>query len=1234
MPTKLQKQAKKPQSSLYIADFEAIRLFLASGDEILSWSYGEVTKPETINYRTQRPEKDGLFSERIFGPTKDFECYCGKYKKIRFRGVICDRCGVEVTNSIVRRERMGHIVLATPCAHIWFLRGVPSRIGSLLDVSLSQLEKVVYYTGYIITNVNNETRKKVLADLESEFSLKSKRFKKEQKGRSLNENLKKLEEFYKKTKEEILSITNGRILTELEYQQLAMRFGHIFEAETGAEPIMRILQRLDLKKLYRSLVKELRNKKSQSGKKILQRLKLVKSLINSGVKPESMFLTVLPVIPPDLRPMVQLDGGRYASSDLNDLYRRIINRNNRLKKLIELSSPEVIIRNEKRMLQEAVDALIDNSSRRTQLSPQAAMTAGRRPLRSLADILKGKQGRFRQNLLGKRVDYSGRSVIVVGPELALDQCGVPKKMALEIFKPFVINGLVSKEIAHNTRAASRMIEDYEPVVWDVLEEVIQKKLILLNRAPTLHRLSIQAFKPVLIEGLAIQIPPMVCQAFNADFDGDAMAIHLPLSEEAQNEAGELMLSSLNVLKPATGDPIAEPTKDIILGLYWLTNFENPDEEARKTFSSFEEAIYACNVDEVRLREKIRVLIDKTNPQLGGIEEKYLETTVGRLIFNQILPKEIGFINENINKKAAQKAINEFIRIKGPESAKGLLDELKTLGFKYATVSGLSWGMDDLVIPEEREYLIAEAKKQVKAITDQLINGLISEGEKGVKIIEVWMRTISELKSLITKTLPINGPVLNLIRSKASGNEDQAQQMMVMKGLVSDPSGRIYEVPVEGCYKEGLNPLEYFISIHGSRKGLVDTALRTAEAGYLTRRLVDVAQDVVVREKDCGDKVGRVISKKRLTKVIMQDFSKIIYGRILAEDVKEGRKILARKGEEIKWEKAKLIAESRVDKVRVRSVLYCKTRFGVCQKCFGYDLGRDRLASIGDAVGVVSAQSIGEPGTQLTLRTFHTGGIASAVDITQGLPRVEEVFELHLPKGKAAIARRAGVVKEVLTEGADRIIRIKPEEIKRKSKKKEAIDEYSVVLGLGLLVKQGQAVKKGQPLSEGSFDIKEVLKILGKKVAEEYIIKEIKKIYLTQGADIDDRHIEVIVRLMFSRVQIKNPGDSGFLLGEIVDRSRFLLINDQLRKLKKKQARANQLVTGITKVALSAEGFLSAASFQHTSRVLIDAALFGKVDYLRGLKENVIIGKIIPAGTGFREQDRTEFGSARSPRKRK
>ena len=1230
-------ERKQPQQSLMgIVDFDALRLSLASQEEISGWSYGEVIKPETINYRTQRPEKDGLFSERIFGPTKDFECYCGKYKKMRFKGITCDRCGVEVTFSIVRRERMGHITLAAPCAHIWFLRGIPSRIGTLLDISLPQLEKVVYYTGYIITSVDDEAKKKVLQELEIELSSKNKTLKKEGKGKSLDENLKKLEAQYKKTKEEIQGIQKDRILTELDYQQLAMRFGHVFEAETGSEPVRKILQELDLKKLYRRLAKEAQSKKSASKKKLLQRMRLVKSMIESGVKPESMFLTVLPVIPPDLRPMVQLDGGRYASSDLNDLYRRIINRNNRLRKLIDLDSPEVIVRNEKRMLQEAVDALIDNSSRKTQSGLQAALASNRRPLRSLADILKGKQGRFRQNLLGKRVDYSGRSVIVVGPELHLDQCGVPKKMALEIFKPFVINGLVARELAHNTKTASRMIEDYDPVVWEILEEVIKDKYMLLNRAPTLHRLSIQAFKPILIEGLAIQVPPMVCAAFNADFDGDAMAIHLPLSEEAQKEAEEVMLSTKNILKPATGDPIAEPSTDMTLGIYWLTSFENENQEAKKTFASIEEAIYAESIKIIGLREKIKVLVEKSLPKFSKVEGNYLETTVGRVIFNQALGEEAVFLNEKLDKKKIQKAIDGFIRNRGIEEASQFLDQLKELGFKYATFSGLSWGMDDLVIPKERDYLVKEAKKQVENINDQFVQGFISAKEKSVKVIQVWTSTIYELKTFVSKVLPQDGPVLNLIKSKAQGNEDQAQQLMIMKGLVTGPTGQIYEVPVDGCYKEGLNPLDYFISIHGSRKGLVDTALRTADAGYLTRRLVDVAQDVVVREDDCGDNVGRLISKKRLEKVLgsaFQDFSKIIFGRVLTQDVKIGNKIIAKKGEEITWQKAQEIMEKGIESVRVRSPLYCRTRFGLCRKCIGYDLGRNKLAEIGDAVGVVAAQSIGEPGTQLTLRTFHTGGTALAADITQGLPRVEEIFELHSPKGKAGLAKRDGVVHEIAQVGTDRVIRVRPLDKTAKKKSRKEFDEYSVTAGLGVLVKSGDVVKKGQPLSEGSFDIKEILVALGKKAAEEYIVKEIKKIYVSQGADIDDRWLEVIVRLMFSRVQIKNPGDSNFLPGEIIDKSRFFLTNDELKKAKKKPVRAYQLVQGISKVALGAEGFLSAASFQHTARVLIDASLAGKVDYLRGLKENVIIGKMIPCGTGFRVQDRTDARNMKSRKKK-
>lgn len=1217
------KSEKKP-SLLSVYDFEALKIRLASSEEILSWSFGEVTKPETINYRTQRPEKDGLFSERIFGPSKDFECYCGKYKKIRYRGVICDRCGVEVTNSIVRRERMGHITLAAPCAHIWFLRSIPSRIGLLLDISVNQLEKVIYYTSYIITSVDEQAKSKMLKELEQEYNAKLKQIKKNKNSEERRINIANLDNSFKKTKEELTRLVPLRILSEVEYQSIAMRYGHIFEAQTGSEPIMQFLKSLDLPRLYQELYRQYTKSKTQN-RKLFQRLKLVRSLIKNNIKPDSMFFTVLPVLPPDLRPMVQLDGGRFASSDLNDLYRRIINRNNRLKKLIELGSPEVIIRNEKRMLQEAVDALIDNSARRSQGARSLATTANRRPLRSLADNLKGKQGRFRQNLLGKRVDYSGRSVIVVGPDLKLYECGVPKVMALEIFKPFVVHELVAKELAYNIKSATKMIDDQDPVVWSILEEVIQDKFVLLNRAPTLHRISIQAFKPVLIEGLSIQIPPMVCAAFNADFDGDQMAIHLPLSDEAQREAREMMLSSLNLLKPATGNPITEPTKDMILGLYWLTSIPFSS-DSPKIFSSLDEAQYAYSQGVIGLRELIRVVVDRNNPRFAQIQERYLETSVGRIIFNLIFPREIPFVNQVVVKKVAQKVIAEFIYLLGIERSYEILDKMKELGYEYATKSGLSWGMDNLITPREKSQVVDAAKQKVSEINELYIQGLISDEERKNKVIDIWREVESTLTELTLKYLNSDGVAINFINSRASkANETTMRQMATMKGLVADPTGGIVEIPVESSYKEGLNSLEYFTSLHGSRKGLVDTALRTAEAGYLTRRLVDVAQDVVVYEEDCGDKVGRLVSRLRAGKSGDSSFADKIFSRVALQDIKIDGKLIVKAGTVIDREAALMIEKSNLDKIWIRSVISCKTRFGVCRYCYGYDLGYNELVKIGTAVGVIAAQSIGEPGTQLTLRTFHAGG-AAVSDITQGLPRVEEILELHPPKGRGALVKRAGVVEEIKDLGNERIVRVRvfeqPKQKRRKRTKKDELgyDEYVVPVELGLRVKKGEEVLKGQRISEGSLDIKDILVFLGKRAAEEYMIQELKRIYNLQGAEINDKHLEVIIRQMFSLARIVDPGESGLLRGEILNKHRLLIINDWLRKNKKKPIKAVQLVMSISNVALMAEGFLSAASFQNVVRILTESVLNGRVDYLWGLKENVIIGKLIPAGTGFRKRD--------------
>ncbi len=1199
-----------------VYDFDSMQVHLASAEDILAWSFGEVTKPETINYRTQRPEKDGLFSERIFGPTKDYECYCGKYKKMRFKGVVCDRCGVEVTKSIVRRERMGHITLASPCVHIWFLRGIPSRIGLLLDIPQQQLERVVYYTGYIVTSVDEEEKKKVLRDLEQEYHTKAKAFAGKQ-----NEASEAFEASFTRAKLELTGLVPKKVVTEIEYQHLAMRYGHIFEAQTGSEPIVRMLEELDLKKQFRQLARDVQKSGVQARKKILQRIKLLKSFLHSGVKPSSMFFNVLPVLPPDLRPMVQLDGGRYASSDLNDLYRRIINRNNRLKRLIELHSPEVIIRNEKRMLQEAVDALIDNSARKTQGVQQVAMSLSRRPLRSLADILKGKQGRFRQNLLGKRVDYSGRSVIVIGPNLKLHQCGIPKKMALEIFKPFVIRELIARELAHNIKMASHMVDDLNPVVWEILEEVVSGKYVLLNRAPTLHRLSMQAFQPVLIEGIAVRVHPLVCTAFNADFDGDQMAVHLPLSEEAQEEAHTIMAANHNLLKPATGKPIVEPTKDIVLGLFWLTRTLEQAQEVKRSFASIAETLYAHSIGLIQLQEMVRIMVDRADPKFASLEGKFIETTPGRIIFNSMLPADFPFANTVIDSKATKtlgKLISELVRFSGIERTGEVLDALKSLGYEYAMRSGLSWGMGDLMIPQDKRQIVQAARDEVDQIYTQYLEGLISEDERYTKIVKVWTEVEERLKAKLFETLPLTGPVYTFVQSGARGNAENIKQMTAMKGLVMDPAGRTIEVPVESSYKEGLNPLEYFNAVHGSRKGLVDTALRTAHAGYLTRRLVDVAQDMVVREDDCGDQTGKLVTKAQ-SQLIGENFLQRIFGRVAAQDVKDGRKILVAAGDVFDVDAIKKLELAHIEEARIRAITSCKTRFGVCRKCYGYDLGYERMVELGQAVGVVAAQSIGEPGTQLTLKTFHTGGAAVAPDITQGLPRVEEIFELHEPKGKGALAKRDGVVEDVADYGMQKIITVKVAEGQAEQKsraRKKGVDEYTIASSLGALVKKGDRVRTGQRLSEGNLDIKEILRLLGKRAAEEYIIREVKRIYNLAGSDVNDKHVEVFVRQMFHRVRIAEAGDSQFLPGEVVDRSRFFSVNDGLRTAKKRPARAVQLVMGISKVALSAEGFLAAASFQHTSRVLIDAVIEGREDSLRGLKENVIIGKMIPAGTGY------------------
>jgi DNA-directed RNA polymerase subunit beta' len=1189
------------ETNLKTQDITAIRIKLASPNEILSWSRGEVLKPETINYRTQRAERDGLFCERIFGPEKDYECACGKYRKIRYKGIICDRCGVEVTKSIVRRERMGHIKLAAPVAHIWFLRGVPSRIAMVLDAPAQQIEKVVYFSNYIITSVDEKAKEIKIKEIGDEYKRKIAEIKERTKNEKTktNENIEKLNQSKDALLTEIESIKPLKIISELEYQDLSLKFGEIFDAGTGAETLRKIFEKINLEELFKELKEKIKNTQSIARKKLLIRMKLIQGMIKVGIRPEWMFLEIIPVLPADLRPIVQLDGGRYASSDLNDLYRRIINRNNRLKYLLEIKSPEVIIRNEKRMLQEAVDALIDNKMRKSK-STTTATTGGRRVLKSLSDMLQGKQGRFRQNLLGKRVDYSGRSVIVVGPKLKLDQCGLPKKMALELFKPFVIRGIIEKELAYNVKGASRLIDEQTDEVWAILEEVVSGKYVLLNRAPTLHRLGIQAFKPILIEGEAIRIHPMVCKGFNADFDGDQMAVHLPLSKEAQKEAEERMLSSKNLLKPATAIPITIPTQDIILGCYWLTKIKKGELGEGKIFSDEKEAILAYDLKNVSPRALVRVRI---NNQL-------IETSVGRILFNEVLPKEISFINDVINSKKMESIVSQIIEVCGVEKSQEHLDNIKELGIESATLSGISWGMDDLVLPKEKKKIIDDAEKEVEKIENHYQKGLLSLEEKRINVIEVWQGVKSEVEKLVPQKLSEFGPVFSIIDSGSKGSWSQPAQMAGMKGLVSNPSGQIIELPVKRSFKEGLDVLEYFISTHGARKGTVDTALRTSTAGYLTRRLVDVAHDFVVYDEDCGDRKGIIITKKEAEE-LNQDFAMKILGRVVLEDIKNSKdEVLVKRGELIDWNSVeKIKKDDSIQKIRVRSPLSCKLLRGVCRKCYGWDLGKGKMVECGEAVGVIAAQAIGEPGTQLTMRTFHTGGVASASDITQGLPRVEEIFENRNPKIEAILSDVEGKILEI--DETNGIIKI---ETKDEKNKKQVIE---IKTTSKILAKANEKVDVGQKLTEGSVDLEKYFKINGTEKTQRYILREIQKIYASQGAKIHDKHVEAIVRQMFSRIKISEPGDTLWTQGEVVESPIFEEENARLEKEGKNPAKGKTILLGISRVSLSTNSFLSAASFQQTSRVLIKASLDGRVDPLRGLKENVIIGKLILAGTGFK-----------------
>lgn len=1275
-------------------DFDAIRLKVASPDVIHEWSHGEVTKPETINYRTQKPEKDGLFCERIFGPVKDWECYCGKYKRIRYKGIVCDKCGVEVTRSIVRRERMGHIDLAAPVSHIWFLRNIPSKIGLILDLSIQDLEKVIYFASFIVTEVDEKLKSETLEQIQTELKSKRKQIKNQadnekkelgkQKSKALAEAGDKKEkviaEFAEKEKsleekyeqklvelkkaadiaiKELADLKVKQIISEMTFQELSLKYGHVFTASIGAEAIYNLLKQINLEKMSEELESEIIKTQGARKRKLFKRLQLIKSFIKNNIRPEWMILTTVPVIPPDLRPMVPLDGGRFATSDLNDLYRRVINRNNRLKRLIELNAPEVIQRNEKRMLQEAVDALIDNSARHGKTV--TASTGQKRQLKSIADMLKGKQGRFRQNLLGKRVDYSGRSVIVAGPHLQMHQCGLPKIMALELFKPFVISQLIKREIVHNVRSANRYIEAGHADVWDILEEITKNSYVLLNRAPTLHRLGIQAFQPILIEGKAIKLHPLVCPAFNADFDGDQMAVHLPLTKEAHKEADEIIRSTANLLSPATGDPIVSPTLDIVWGAYYLTILNHqPDEEEikkLKNYTSPSEALLAYDLNYISLQDPIKV----------RRKGERIVTSAGRLLFNSVIPEEIGYYNEPVGKKKLKEITAKCIRVLGFDKTAEVLDKIKDLGYEYITRSGLSWGMGDLFVSKKKKDLIKQAEKEVDAILDQYEQGLLTENERKIKVIEIWTEVKDKITEITKQEIDPYNPAMLMVDSGARGSWGQLTQVIGMRGLMNNPSGEIIELPVKSNFTEGCDVLEYFISTHGARKGLSDTALKTASAGYLTRRLVDVSQDVIITEEDCGDKEGRVLSKHDAGEM-GQELADRLFGRVALEDIKTPRgKVIVKKGEYIDVEAVEQIKKHDIKEARVRTVLSCKSIRGLCAKCYGYDLAFNKPVALGTSVGIIAAQSIGEPGTQLTMRTFHTGGVAGETDVTQGLPRVEELLEARPPKKRAFVAdvrgrisikredkfhkvniifdeeqvevydlSEMGAVKVKVKDGdqvergdtlfstTDKKFKAKyAGRISYKDKELKLIGEkggsreYLIPLTYGLRVADKDLVNVGDILSDGSVNLQELYSLQGKDAVQKYILKEIQNIYSSQGQNLNDKHIEVIIKQMFSRILVKDPGDTSLLPGDVIEKSTFDEANNELSK-GQKPARGEELLLGITKASLSTDSWLAAASFQETAKVLINAAVTGKIDTLKGLKENVIIGRIIPAGTGYKK----------------
>ncbi len=1380
----------------------ALRISLASPQTILSWSYGEVLKPETINYRRLRPEKDGLFCEAIFGPQRDWQCYCGKYKNPRYKGIVCDKCGVEVTRSSVRRERMGHIALATPVAHIWYTRRIPSYLGMLLDISRRNLDRVLYFAQYIVTYVDEEARTKALKRLEDEISvsereqaaeinakiaeIKTKRdhtiaeinqkraaleqnydeviaekldpvIKEGQKLEKLlqaqmgepakkavvfeltgekildagdkvaakhisqvqkivksklealenelkDQRAKEIEELKmeagrvkaeadmqmealrsqleeqtsassnqsSRMRDELLELRPFTFLSETRYRELKQRWGQVFRADMGAEAFYDILERLDLDKLAEELWHEVKTTKSkQKRKKATTRLKVVEAFRRSGNRPEWMILTILPVIPPDLRPMVQLDGGRFATSDLNDLYRRVINRNNRLKRLLELGAPDVIIRNEKRMLQEAVDSLIDNSQRGKALSRR-----GRRELKSLSDMLKGKKGRFRRNLLGKRVDYSGRSVIVVGPQLKLNQCGLPKTMALELYRPFVIAKLVQNGYAANVKGARRLIERNRPEVWEALESVIGERPVLLNRAPTLHRLGIQAFEPILIEGSAIQLHPLVTTAFNADFDGDQMAVHVPLSQKAVQEARQLMLASKNLLKPADGEPIISPSKDMVLGVYYLTMSQKAAHKGDgRAFANMDEVEMAYELGQVQIHTEIKLLTktwyDDQGNRLPEPQTRVIDTTVGRVIFNRVLPEEVQFVNERLDKGGVKDLIADVYEICGQEKTTEVADKIKAIGFEYAMKSGTTLAVADISIPPERKTIIEEALKQVEIVQRDFRRGLLTEQEKNEREIEIWQETTDKVADAVKKHMDPDGNLSTMATSGATkGGFSTISQLAGMRGLMADPSGRIIPMPIRSNFREGLTAQEYFISTHGARKGLADTALRTADAGYLTRRLVDIAQDIIINEQDCGTTDGIWI--RRRDDVAGQSMSSRLYSRVLAEPVidPQSGEVIAETGDIINYEVARRISASGVAEVKVRSPLTCELTHGICAKCYGIDLGRGTMVELGAAVGIVAAQSIGEPGTQLTLRTFHTGGVAAGGDITTGLPRVEELFEARKqPKGEAVIAEISGTLRidqsekyadlrEVIIENSQLVsdeysipeewkIEVKDEaevkagdvlatlgeakivaqhagrvRVEKKERKvvvsydhKESVT-YEIPTTSRLLVKNNEHVEAGQPLTEGSLNPHRVLKIQGREACQMYLLTEVQKVYRSQGQNIHDKHFETIIRKMMSKVQITRPGDSKYLPGDVVDRLEIRKVNEQLLAEGKQPAKFAEVLLGVTKASLSTDSFLSASSFQHTIKVLAGAAIAAATDPLIGLKENVIIGKLIPAGTGF------------------